>query len=48
MRLCEELGIVYAFRIKENSRLEAMVTDLTKSIRKDKEKVVVVYKNFLY
>ncbi|MFH1227141.1 MAG: IS1380 family transposase [Planctomycetota bacterium] len=48
MRLCEELRIEYAFRIKENSRLEAMITSLTKSIKKDKEKVVTVYKDFLY
>lgn len=48
MKLCEELGVEYAFRIKENSRLEEMVADLIKSIKRDKEKVVVVYKDFRY
>jgi hypothetical protein len=48
MMLCEELGIDYAFRIKENSRLDELVTDAVKTIKKDKEKVVMVYKDFLY
>lgn len=46
--LCETLGVEYVIRIKENSRLEEMVADLIKSIKRDKEKVVVVYKDFLY
>jgi hypothetical protein len=46
--LCEILGVEYVIRIKENSRLEEMVADLIKSIKRDKEKVVVVYKDFLY
>jgi hypothetical protein len=46
--LCETLGVEYVIRIKENSRLEEMVADLIKSIKRDEEKVVVVYKDFLY
>jgi hypothetical protein len=46
--LCETLGVEYVIRIKENSRLEEMGTDLIKSIKRDKEKIVVVYKDFLY
>jgi len=48
MKLCEELGIDYAFRIKENSRLGEMVADAVKTIKKDKEKVVTAYKEFSY
>jgi len=46
--LCETLGVDYVIRIKENSRLEEMVTDLIKSIKRDKDKIVVVYKDFPY
>jgi hypothetical protein len=46
--LCETLGLEYVIRIKSNSRLEEMAADLIKSIKRDKEKVVVVYKDFLY
>jgi hypothetical protein len=48
MRLCEELRIEYAFRIKENSRLEELVSDVVKTIKKDKQKVVTLYKDFSY
>ena len=48
MKLCEELGVEYAFRIKENSRLDEMVAKTIKSIKKDKEKIIVVYKDFRY
>ena len=46
--LCETLGVEYVIRIKENSRLEEISADLIKSIKRHKEKVVVVYKDFLY
>lgn len=48
MSLCEDLEEEYVFRIKENSRLEELVSDLTKTIKKDKQKVVTVYKDFSY
>jgi hypothetical protein len=48
MRLCEELRIEYAFRIKGNSRLEDMVADAVKTIKKGLTKVITVYKDFLY
>jgi hypothetical protein len=48
MKLCEELGIAYAFRIKENSRLEELVSDVVKTIKKDKQKVITLYKDFSY
>ena len=46
--LCERLGVKYTIRIKENSRLDEMVQKAIKSIRKDKKKVITVYKDFLY
>ena len=48
MKLCEKLGIKYAFRIKSNSRLEKLVADVAKNIKKDNQKVVTFYKDFLY
>lgn len=49
MKLCEELGIEYAFRIKENSRLDEMAKKWSKRpAGKDKKKVIVVYKDFRY
>jgi len=48
-QLCEGLKAVeYAIRIKSNSRLEELAADVVKTIKKDKEKVVTVYKDFLY
>jgi len=46
--LCEELGVEYAIRIKENNRLDERVEKAIKSIKKDKKKTVTVYKDFLY
>ena len=46
--LCEELGVEYTIRIKENSRLDEMVAKIIKSIKKAKEKTIVVYKDFSY
>jgi hypothetical protein len=46
--LCETLGVEYVIRIKENSRLEEMAADLIKSIKRDKQKMVILYKDFLY
>ena len=48
-QLCEGLKAVkYAIRIKSNSRLEELVADAVKSIKKDKQKIVTVYKDFSY
>ena len=46
--LCERLKVEYTIRIKENSRLDELVEKTVKSIRKDKNKVVTVYKDFQY
>lgn len=47
--LCEELGVAYAIRIKENRRLSEMVSDLMKPPPgKDKGEIIVLYKDFLY
>jgi len=46
--LCEELGAEYTIRIKENSRLDELVEKTVKSIKKDKNKVVTVYKDLRY
>jgi len=43
--LCEELKAVeYTIRIKSNSRLEELVADVVKTIKKDGQKVVTFYK----
>lgn len=48
-QLCERLkSVKYAIRIKSNSRLEELVSDVVKTIKKDKQKVVTVYKDFSY
>jgi len=47
-QLCEELGVEYAIRIKGNSCLDKMVAKTIKSIKKGKEKIIVVYKDFSY
>jgi len=47
--LCEELKAVeYTIRIKSNSRLEELVVDVVKTIKKDKQKVVTLYKTLSY
>jgi len=47
--LCEELGVEYAISIKENSRLAEGVVELTKKTEgKNREKVIILYKDFLY
>jgi len=47
--LCEELKAVeYTIRIKSNSRLEELVADVVKTIKKDKQKVVTLYKTLSY
>ncbi len=48
LKLCEELGIAYVIRIKSNNRLEELVDDLAKTIKKDNQKVVTLYKDFRY
>jgi hypothetical protein len=40
--------VKYTIRIKSNSRLEGLVSDVVKTIKKDKQKVVTVYKDFPY
>jgi len=47
--LCEELKAVeYTIRIKSNSRLEGLVADVVKTIKKDGQKVVTLYKTLSY
>jgi hypothetical protein len=46
--LCETLGVEYAIRIKSNSRLEELVADVVKTIKKDRQKVVTLYKTLSY
>ncbi len=47
--MCEKLKAVeYTIRIKSNSRLEELAADVVKTIKKDKQKVVTFYKDFLY
>jgi len=45
--LCEELGVEYAIRLKENPRLTEEITDLLTCDRKN-NKAVTLYKDFLY
>ncbi|MDI6788808.1 MAG: IS1380 family transposase [Planctomycetota bacterium] len=48
-QLCEGLKAVkYAIRIKSNSRLEELVSDVVKTMKKDRQKIVTVYKDFFY
>ncbi len=48
-QLCEGLNAVkYAIRIKSNSRLEELVSDVIKTIKKDRQKIVTIYKDFSY
>ena len=47
--LCEELkSVEYTIRIKSNSRLEELVADVVKTIKKDGQKVVTFYKTLSY
>ena len=49
LELCEGVEGEYAIRIKENSRLAEMVKDwMKRPVGKDKKKIIVVYKDFLY
>ncbi len=46
--LCEELGIEYVIRLKENNRLTEAISDLLAN-RNDKEKgIITLYKDFFY
>ena len=46
--LCETLGVEYVVRIKSNSRLEELVADVVKIIKKDGQKVVTFCKTLSY